>query len=133
MYDSFRLLRPWQMVQSLSDRVRLNFDLLNQHDQLLPCPVGWDILKRNAQVLIYDPEVHVIGIDSAYYEMLAELHGPASLSTELFLRAVAGRSAGRILHNLVERGKLVPRPALGVVLGGLYREITQTLFWGSRP
>ena len=33
-------------------------------------------------------------------------------------RAVAGRSTGRILHNLVEWGKPVPRPALGVVLGG---------------
>ena len=47
-------------------------------------------------------------------------------------RAVAGRWAGRILHSLVESGKLVPRPALGVVLGGLDREITQTLFWGFR-
>ena len=32
-------------------------------------------------------------------------------------RAVAGRSAGSILHNLEEHGKPVPRPALGVVLG----------------
>ena len=48
-------------------------------------------------------------------------------------RAVAGRWAGRILHSLVERGKLVPIPALGVVLGGLDREITQTIRWGSGP
>ena len=48
-------------------------------------------------------------------------------------RAVAGRWAGRILHSLIERGKLDPRPALGVVLGCLDREITQTLFWGSGP
>ena len=36
----------------------------------------------------------------------------------LGVHAVAGRSTGRILHTLVERGKPVPRPALGVVLGG---------------
>ena len=48
-------------------------------------------------------------------------------------RAVAGRWAGRILPSLVERGNQVPRPALGVVLGGLDREISQTLCWGSRP
>ena len=43
------------------------------------------------------------------------------------------RSAVHIHRSLVERGKLVPRSALGVVLGGLYRLITQTLCWGSRP
>ena len=48
-------------------------------------------------------------------------------------RAVAGRWAGRILHSLVESGKLVPRPAVGVVLGGLDREITQVLLRGSGP
>ena len=37
------------------------------------------------------------------------------------------------LGTLVERGKLVPRPALGVALGVQDREITQTLFRGSRP
>ena len=34
------------------------------------------------------------------------------------------------LGSLAERGKLVPRSALGVILGGLDREISQTLFWG---
>ena len=51
---------------------------------------GWDISERNAQVLIYYSEGHAIGIDSAHYEMLAEVHGPASAPTELFLRAVLG-------------------------------------------
>ena len=37
------------------------------------------------------------------------------------------------LGTLVERDKPVPRPALGIALGGLDREITQTLFRGSRP
>ena len=78
------------MGQSLSDRV--SFDLSNHYIQLLPCPVGWDISKRNAQVLIYDPEGHAIGLDAAHYEMLAELHGPASAPTELFLRAVLASS-----------------------------------------
>ena len=49
---------------------------------------GWDISERNAQVLIYYSEGHAIGIDSAHYEMLAEVHGPASAPTELFQRAV---------------------------------------------
>ena len=55
------------------------------------CPVqGWDrgITTSNAQVLIYDPEGHVIVLDSANYELLAELHLPASAPTELFIRAV---------------------------------------------
>ena len=56
--------------------------------QLQPCPVGWDISKSNTQVLIYDPEGHSIGLDSAHYETLAELHGPASAPTELFSRAL---------------------------------------------
>ena len=58
---------------------------------------------------------------------------PWRARTRVQVSAAAGRSAGRILLNLVERGKLVPRPALGVVLGGRDREISQTLFWGSRP
>ena len=32
--------------------------------------------------------MHAIGLDSVHYEMLAELHGPASAPTGLFLRAV---------------------------------------------
>ena len=56
LYDSPRLSHPWQMGQPLSDRV--SFDLSNHYNQLLPCPVGRDIPKRNAQVLIYDPERH---------------------------------------------------------------------------
>ena len=49
-----------------------------------------DGTSRNVtlKVLIYDPEGHAIGIDSAHYEMLAELHAPASAPTELFLWAV---------------------------------------------
>ena len=76
------------MGQQLLDSDRVSFDLSNHCKQLLPCPEGWDISKRNAQVLIYDPEGHAIGLDAAHYEMLAELHGPASAPTELFLRAV---------------------------------------------
>ena len=57
------------MGQPLLDRV--SFDLSNHYNQLLPCPVGWDISKRNAQVLIYDPEGNAIGLDSGHYEMLA--------------------------------------------------------------
>ena len=56
LYGSPRFLYPWQMGQLLSDRV--SFDLSNHYNQLLPCPVGRDIPKRNAQVLIYDPERH---------------------------------------------------------------------------
>ena len=76
------------MGQQLLDSDRVSFDLSNHCNQLLPCLEGWDISKRNAQVLIYDPEGHAIGLDAAHYEMLAELHGPASALTELFLRAV---------------------------------------------
>ena len=86
LYDSPRLLHPWQMGQALSDRV--SSDLSNHYNQLLPSPPGWDISKRNAQVLIYDPEGHAIGLDSAHYEMLAEFHGPTSAPTDLFLRVV---------------------------------------------
>ena len=56
LYDSPRFLHPWQMGQPLSDRV--SFDLSNQYNQLLHCPVGWGFSKRNAQVLIYDQEGH---------------------------------------------------------------------------
>ena len=73
----------WKLLAGLQDcRQLLSFN------QLLPCPAGWDISKRNTQVLIYNPEGHAIGIDSAHYEMLAELHGSVSAPTELFLRAV---------------------------------------------
>ena len=57
------------MGQLLWDRV--SFDLSNNYIQSLPCPVGWDISKSNAQVLIYDPEGNAIGLDSGHYEMLA--------------------------------------------------------------
>ena len=52
--------------------------------------MGWEISesKHNAQLLISNPEGHAIGLDSAHYEMLACLHGPASAPTELFLLAV---------------------------------------------
>ena len=76
LYDSPRFLHLWQMGQPLSDRV--GSDLSNHYNQLLPCPVGWDISKRSAQGLIYDPEGHAMGLDSVHYEMLAKLHGPAS-------------------------------------------------------
>ena len=86
------------MGQPLS--ARLSFDLSNHYNQLLPCygPVGWDISKCNAQVLIYDPEGHAIDLDSVHYEMLAELHGPASAPTELFLRAQGGASVRLLRH-----------------------------------
>ena len=61
------------MGQQLSNRV--SFDLSNHYNQLVPGPVGWGISKRNAQVLIYDPAGHTIGLDAAHYEILAELHG----------------------------------------------------------
>ena len=86
MYESPRLLHPLQMCQPLSYRV--SFDLSNHCNQLLPCPAGWDIWKRNAQVLIYDSKGHAIGVDSANHELLDEWHGPASAPTELFLQAV---------------------------------------------
>ena len=44
--DSPRFLHPWQIGQPLLDRV--NFDLSNHYNQLLLCPVEWDISKRNA-------------------------------------------------------------------------------------
>ena len=81
-----RLIFRTAVSLDLSDRVSL--DLSNHYNQLLPCQVGWDISNHNAQVLIYDPEGHAIGLDSVHYEMLAELHGPACAPTELFLRAV---------------------------------------------
>ena len=67
-----------------------SFDLSKHYNLLLPCPAGWDISKRNAQVLIYNPECHVIRIDSTRYEMLrlAKLHGPVSTPPKLFLRVV---------------------------------------------
>ena len=48
--NSPQFLHPWQMGQPLSDRV--SFELSNHHNQLLLCPVEWDISKCNAQVLI---------------------------------------------------------------------------------
>ena len=57
------------MGQLLLDSV--SFDLSKHYNQLLPCPVGWDISKRNVQVLIYDQDGHIIGLDSAHYEMLS--------------------------------------------------------------
>ena len=36
------------------------------------------------------------------------------------------------LGNLAERGKPVPRSALGIFLGDLDQLITKPLFWGSR-
>ena len=71
------------MGQQFSDRV--SFDLSNYYNQLLPCPVGWDISKSNAQVLIYDQEGHSIGLDAVHYEMLVKLHSPESAPTELFV------------------------------------------------
>ena len=83
----------------------VSFDLWNHCSQLLPCRVGWDISKRNAQVLIYDQEGHAKGLDSAHYEMLAELHGPASTPTELFLRV---ELASGMLQRTADLGYYVP-------------------------
>ena len=71
---------PWQMGQQLLDSV--SFDLSNHYNQLLPCPVGWDISKRNAhwQVFIYDQEGHTIGLDTAHYENACLVEWPSVLS-----------------------------------------------------
>ena len=67
MYDTPRLLHPWQFGPLLPDR--FSFDLSNHYNQLPPCPDGLDISKHNELVLISAPSSQVLGIDAAYFGM----------------------------------------------------------------
>jgi len=86
IYESPRLLPPWQVDPPLPDLV--SFDLSNHYNRVLPCPDGWEVSKRNARILISNPGGRTIGLDAAQYEMLADLHKQPSPPDESFLQAV---------------------------------------------
>ena len=86
LYESPRLLPPWQIHPPLPDLI--NLDLSNHYNQVLPCPDGWGASKRNARILLSNPEGKMVGLDAAHYEMLAELHQQPSSPDESFLEAV---------------------------------------------
>ncbi len=48
-------------------------DLANHIPKQLPALVGWEILQRNARVLITDTQQHTFGMDAAQYGMLLAL------------------------------------------------------------
>ena len=86
LYESPRLLPPWQIHPPLPDLVSL--DLSNHYNQMLPCPDGWEASKRNARILLSNPVGKMVGLDAAHYEMLAELHQQPSPPEESFLEAI---------------------------------------------
>ena len=49
-------------------------DLSNHTPKQLPAPVGWEILQRNARVLITDTQQRTFGLDAAQYGMLLALN-----------------------------------------------------------
>ena len=102
VYDSPRLLHPWQMPTALGLCQLRSFESLQS---AIALPSGMEISKRNAQVLFFHPEGHAIGLDSAHYEMLAELHGPVSVPTELFLRASCLRQRTADMDYYVPRNQ----------------------------
>jgi hypothetical protein len=49
---------------------KIDVDLSNHIPKQLPGPVGWEILQRNARVLITDTQQQTFGLDAAQYGML---------------------------------------------------------------
>jgi ribonuclease HI len=52
---------------------KIEVDLSNHLPKQLPAPVGWEILQRNAKVLITDTQQRTFGLDAAQYGMLLAL------------------------------------------------------------
>ena len=80
------MLHPWQSDPPLPDLVTV--DLSNHYPRSLPAPAGWEILQRNARVLISTPSQRVFQLHMAQYGMLVALVQQTAGPTEHFLETL---------------------------------------------
>ena len=80
------LLHPWQSDPPLPNHVTV--DLSNHYPMRLPGPVGWEVWRRNARVLISSPSLQVFQLHMAQYGMLADMARQPAEPTEGFLETL---------------------------------------------
>jgi ribonuclease HI len=65
---------PWQMGVALPSSVTIDF---SQHQPTqLPCPDGWQVMRRNGRVWIAKESKNITILDAAQYGMIIAMHTP---------------------------------------------------------